>query len=191
MSVHQFFHPDPRDPPRRYPSSEPSGVLEQLASTDEEVSKELLREAETLYAEPESRVASVDRRAATLQGAVAIAATVTLTGGGLLLDHAKIPDENWRLALATGLGALLLMLLLAGWRATSPPSRIFEFRPPAAPTLAQRASQPDAITYRRHRAAYLLWAYGRNSAIADVKVQYLHKAAFWFRTALVVLAVVM
>jgi hypothetical protein len=116
---------------------------------------------------------------------------VVLTGGGLILDRSKVPDDEWRLALGFGLAVLLLLLFLAGRRATGASARIFPFRAPSDTTLVDRAAFDDATGYRRHRAAYLLWAYGRNSEIAAVKVEYLNKAAFWLRLALVALVLVM
>jgi hypothetical protein len=182
----------PRDPPRRYPEFEPRDVRAKITSIDDNVSKELLSEAEAVFAETNERVASVDRRAATFQGSVAIAATVVLSGGGLILDRNKVPDDGWRLALGIALALLLVLLCLAGWRATAASARIFSFIAPSDTTLIdERAAFVDAASYRRHRAAYLLWAYGRNSEIAAVKVTYLNKAAFWFRWALVVLVMVM
>lgn len=186
-----WISPEPRDPPRRYPEPEPEELLAKLTGTDTELAKELVNEAQALYTEVDNRVASVDRRAATFQGSVAIAATVALTGGGLILDRGKVPDDEWRLAFAIGLAALLLCLLFAGLRATAASSRIFNFRAPSDTTLLDRAVMDDGTSYRRHRAAYLLWAYGRNSEIAAVKVDYLNKAAFWFRIALFVLVIVM
>lgn len=191
MSLSNWIAPRPRDPPRRYPQAEPDEVMALVASTDDAVSSELLAEAQWVFAEPDDRISSVDRRAGTLQGSVAIAATVALTGGGIILDRGKVPDAGWRLAFAIGLGVLLIFLLLSGLRAASASARIFVQRAPADTSLMQRASQDDVVLYRRQRAAYLLWAYGRNSEVAAVKVEYLRKAAFWFRLALVALVVIM
>jgi hypothetical protein len=185
------LRPTPSDPPWRYPEELPANVEALLTTTDDEVVKEILSEAESLFGEPDGRAESAERRATTLQGAVTIASSVILTGGGLVIDPGKITDDTWRLVFAIAFSVLLAFLVATGLRAMGATSRILEGRAPADDTLRDRAQFAGATDYRRHRAAYLLWAYGRNDEVAAVKVEYLKKAAFWFRSALVMLVVVM
>lgn len=183
------LRPEPSEPPRRFAEPAAGELADKLADAPSEM---LLSEAEALFAEPQARIESVERRATTLQGGVAIAATVALTGGGLVLDPTKLQGLGWRIAFASGLALLVLALVLTGARALSASSRSFAFRAPAdSDQLMKRAGSTDRDAYARERAAWLLWAYGRNNEIAAVKVEYLWKAAFWFRVALAVLAALM
>jgi MFS family permease len=173
------------DPPERFPEC----LLElqsRLQTTDPALASELLADSGSLSAELEDRVQGVQQRAATLQGAVAIAATVAFAGGGLVLDADTIPDHGWRVAFAVGLALLVALLVLAGFRALGASSRAFAFVPPSDERIFERSelSGPEA---QSRRAAYLLQAYGHNNEVAALKVGYLKAAAMWFRLALVAL----
>ena len=175
----------PLDPPERFPQRF-DALVERLTTDDDALADELLADAQSLYDDIETRVRSTEARAATLQGTVAIAATVALAGAGLVLDASKIHGNGWRTAFAVGLGLLVLLLVLTAFRATSASSRIFDFAPPSDDDILDRAklSPPRAKT---RRAAALLYCYGRNNEVAALKVGALRAAAFWFRGALVAL----
>jgi hypothetical protein len=179
-----FVKPIPRAP-RRFAQETPGDLLGQLGS---DAADDILAEAEALFAEPQDRIDGVERRATSLQGSVAIAATLTLAGGGLIIDPSKVTDDGWRVALAVGVGLVVVLLVFTGMRAHTATNRRFSFRAPAdSAELMDRAAKAKPSDYKRQRAAYLLWAYGRNNEIAAVKVEYLWKAAFWFRLALLAL----
>lgn len=122
--------------------------------------------------------------ATTLQGTVAIAATVAVAGGGLVLDASKIRGDDWRSAFAIGLGAVVLLLVLTAFRATGASTRTLSFTTPSDDDIFERAKASAAAAAKTRRAAYLLHGYGRNNEVAALKVGYLRTAAFWFRGAL-------
>ena len=72
----------------------------------------LLSEAQELYATRRERAQSAESRAATLQGAVGVAAGLILTGANFVIDPARVADRTWRVILAGCLAALLLCLVL-------------------------------------------------------------------------------
>jgi hypothetical protein len=174
------------DPPDRFPQSVAT-LHERLATSDESLADELLADAERLFDEASARVEGVERRATTLQGTVAIAAAVALTGGGLILDLSKIRGDDWRTAFAVGLAALVVLLVMTAFRATGASARTFNFTSPSDDLIFQRAKADSAADAKTRRAAYLLHGYGRNNEAAALKVGYLRSAAAWFRAALLVL----
>jgi hypothetical protein len=181
-----YVHPVPWDPPERFPQSLQI-LRERLATADDELANELLTDAERLFAETDARVESVERRATTLQGTVAIAATVAFTGGGLLLNPTNVSDDGWRTAFAIGLGILVVLLVATAFRAAGASTRTFNFTSPSDDEIFERAKATSAAEAKTWRAAYLLRGYGRNNEVAALKVGYLRSAAFWFRGALLVL----
>ncbi len=183
------LHPRPWNPPERFPQSE-EVLRERLATYSDRLADELLADAERLFDEAETRVTGVESRATTLQGTVAIAATVALAGGALVLDPSKIHGGNWRLAFAIGLALLVLMLVATAYNATQASGRVFGFTTPSDDDIFVRAKQRPAAAKTR-RAAYLLKGYGRNNEAAAIKVGYLRSAAWWFRWALLMLLVLM
>jgi hypothetical protein len=156
-----------------------------LQTTDANLASELLADAESLTTEVEARVLGVQHRAATLQGAAAIAATVVLAGAGLLLDKTKVPQHDWRVIFGVGLAVLVALLTISAFRALGASSRVFTYLTPSDEDIFERAklSAPEA---KARRAAYLLQCYGFNNEIAALRVGYLKAAAFWFRCALAV-----
>ena len=179
------LYPVPWDPPLRFP--ERIEVLrEHLATSDDSLADELLADAQRLFDEADARIDSVERRATTLQGTVAIAALVALTGGALVVDPSKIHGAGWRTAFAVGLAVLVLLLVLTTLRATGASSRTFSYTTLSDDDIFKRA-KASAAEAKTRRAAYLLHGYGRNNEVAAVKVDYLYRAAIWFRWALAVL----
>lgn len=179
----------PDYPPARYPQC----ILElrrRLQTKDPALASELLADAESLTAEVEERILGVQQRAATLQGAAAIAATVALAGAGLTLDTTKVPQHDWRLVFTIGLGLLVALLTFSAFRALGASSRAFTFWTPSDEDIFERAKLSAAEAMSR-RAAYLLNTYGVNEEVAALKVGYLKAAAFWFRWALVTLVLLM
>jgi hypothetical protein len=147
---------------------------------------EILAEAQATFASAEGRGEGAERRATTLQGAVAIAASVLLAGAALLGDPSTIQGEGWRL----GLGALLILvticLVAAGARALGATARIHIYHRPTPSEVLRRATM-DSVEARIDLAAETFEDSAYNDQVAAWKVAYLAAAAWWFRGALFVL----
>jgi hypothetical protein len=178
------------------PVNEPSEFLgEQEALIDEltthsgdpekdlQRSAALLAEAQEIYERAEARAAGAQTRATTLQGAVAIAASLLLAGGALLLDQTKLHGTGWRALFAVMLVAVTGALVMCGVRALSATSTIHRWHRPSADQIISR-SQRDATQANIELAAETLQDYSYNTKIAAWKVAYLAAAAWWFRIAL-------
>jgi hypothetical protein len=176
----------PADPPERFATESLADLAARLRTDDESVARAVLAEAEATYAEPLDRIESAERRATTLQGTVAIAASVALAGTGLLLDPGQIQNRTWRITLVTALLVFVVALIGCGIRALGATARIFNLEEPGLDRIFERAGMTvaDAST---HRAAELLRAFAVADMVASVKVGLLRAAAWWFRWALLFL----
>ena len=161
-----------------------NGDVENVA---EESARQTLVEAQAVFNEPLARIDSAERRATTLQGTVAIAASLVVGGASLLIDPTKVYGHGWRIAIAVGLGLFLACLIGCAVRALGATSRVFQFEQPGYERLTQRARQPASAAMLEH-AAELLRASSVSDEIAGIKVGLLRMAAWWFRGALVALA---
>lgn len=146
---------------------------------DQERTKEVLDEANAIYAETKDRAESAERRATTLQGAAAIATSLLLSGGALLADPAKIRGDCWRVALALALVGVTFCLVMAGARALAVTSRIHVIHAPTATDILRRSGLPAAQA-RIELAAETLKDAGYNTQVAAWKVAHLRAAAEWF-----------
>jgi hypothetical protein len=153
----------------------------------EESARQTLAEAQAVFGEPLARIDSAERRATTLQGTVAIAASLVVGGASLLIDPTKIQGHGWRIAIAVGLGLFLACLIGCAIRALGATSRVFQFEQPGHERITRRARQPPAAAMLEH-AADLLRASSVGDEIAGIKVGLLRMAAWWFRCALIALA---
>lgn len=158
------------------------------AEADAQRAAELLSEAQDLYARAEERADSATTRATTLQGAVAIAASLLLAGAGLVLDQAKLQGTGWRIVFALLLFGATFSLVMSGLRALGATSTIQVWHRPTATAIVRRA-ELSATEARIELAAETLVDYSFNTKIAAWKVAYLGAAAWWFRIALAALAV--
>lgn len=146
-----------------------------------------LVEARAIFDEPVSRIDSAERRATTLQGTVAIAASLVVGGAGLLFDSSKVQGHGWRIAIAVVLAAFLVCLIGCAARALSATGRVFQFEQPGYERVCMRARmKPEDATL--HLAAELLRASSVADEIAGMKIGFMARAAWWFRCALVPLA---
>jgi hypothetical protein len=155
---------------------------EMLSTTDPELAMEILDEArDTWSTMVDGRVESVERRAATLQAVVAIAATFTLTGGTLII--AQIHGRSWRGMAGAMLLICVTLLALCGWLATQASSqyRRWVIHPRQAIFTRPEHSSADA---RIARAASFLYQAGNNSKHARWKMTKLRKAVSYLRLAL-------
>jgi hypothetical protein len=171
------------------PHEELVEALQPAAGSDPgEHSQEILAEAEALFAEAEARGEGAERRATTLQGAVAIAVSVLLAGGALLGDPSKVHGAGWRVCLALALFLVTGCLVMAGARALAASSQIHVYHRPTPATILERARMEPAEA-RIDLAAKTLKDFGSNDRVAAWKVAYLGAAAWWFRGALISLLV--
>jgi hypothetical protein len=177
----------PAEPPERFAASGLSELSRSLATKDVGTAKAVLAEAQAIHDEPYERIDGAERRATTLQGTVAIAASAAVAGGGLLLGNASVRGEGWRVAVAVVLVAAVGALLACAVRAVGVTGRIFQFEEPGLERIVARAAatEAEALTFR---AAELLRAADVADMVASIKVGLLRSAAWWFRTALFLLA---
>jgi MFS family permease len=163
-------------------------LAQRLQVADKEVSAMLLAEAQEIDRSQHSSAESIQSRAMTLQGAVAIATTLTLTAGGLLLDRTKIESHGWRVAFAIVLLLAVLAFIASGVRALGASSRTFPWAQPGFNDIFDHAKLDLTTAQGVHAAAYLKAA-SQNLRIVQVKGGYLNAAVSWFRLALTLLAV--
>jgi hypothetical protein len=155
---------------------------------DEDRATELLAEARAIYESAEKRAAGAQERATTLQGAVAIAASLLLAGAALVVGQTALEGSGWRAAFAVALFAVTASLVMCGLRALSATSTIHRWHRPTPKEIEVRATLggPEA---KARLAAETLVDYSYNTRIAAWKVAYLGAAAWWFRVALAFLLV--
>jgi hypothetical protein len=161
-------------------------IVPRLLTDDPELSADLLDEATEMTRRQKDDAESFERRAATLQGAVAIATTLTITGGALLLDKDRIASSCWRIAFASLLAATIVSFVISGVRALGASSRTHPWSYPGYEDMFDHA-RLDLAHERAARTASLLKAAGLNLRIIQLKGGYLNSAVFWFRLALLAL----
>jgi hypothetical protein len=166
----------------------PAEVSARITTGDPRRAAELLEEAKSLYATAEARAESAERRATTLQGAVAVAATVAVAAATLLLDPQDINGDGWRAGFAALFIGLVYCLVATAYRAAQASSQVHEWHTPAAEDNVTRLKDSPRAA-RTAAAADYLYSYGRNTKIADWKVAYMRAASEWFARALVLLVV--
>jgi hypothetical protein len=163
-------------------------IAARIATADEPLATALLEEAQSHFDTAHDRAESAERRATTLQGAVAIAASLMFAGAALLLDSSKVRDTSWRVAFGVGLLLVITCLIMAGYRAVTATSRLYRWVFPWAEGIYDHA-RLDATQVHVQRAADLLKSYGNNQAVATRKLEALRNAAIWFTRALVLIVV--
>jgi hypothetical protein len=133
------------------------------------------------------RAAAADRRATTIAGTVAIAASLTLTGSSLVFDGGKIKDDVWRGFLAFILFAATAAFVAAAVYALIALVRYRKWNWAEMWDLPKQASSGDEI--KLNRAAELLYDFQWNWEISQVKNRYVDNALVSLVAALVLLAV--
>lgn len=126
-------------PPTHYTEPE-SEIAERLVTNDEVLGAELVEEAIEIARRQEEDVNSIERRAGALQGAVALATTLTVAGGALLLDTERIPSRGWRVVSASVLGIAAIAFVVSGIRAVGASSRTLPWAYPGYSDILERAS---------------------------------------------------
>jgi len=176
----------PAKPPKDFALESLPDLAARLATPDPEGAKAVLDEALAIYQEPLDRIDSAERRATSLLGAVAIAASVVIAGAGLLLDPTKIHGQGWRVGISVLLLAFVMCLAACAMRALAITGRAFRFYEPGPQRIGDRAamSEKEALV---HRAAELLRSSEVANQVGRVKVGLLRSAAWWFRVAILTL----
>jgi hypothetical protein len=187
--VREWVRP-PSSPPPFYFPVKSNELLGQLGTPKTPVVDELLAGAKAAYSEAEERAESAERRATTIQGSIAIAASLTLAGGSLLLDSTGTPSHPWEIAISAGFALTVLLLAIAAWRAFLVTWPHFLWASPAVAEITDHAKMPTADAIKLQRTSDLLVAYGRNDSIARLKLALLGQAVGWLMSALAVLTIV-
>jgi hypothetical protein len=148
-----------------------------------EIAKATLEHAEAIAQSAVDRAAAADRRATIIASTVAIAASFTLSGGGLVLDNTKWADSDVRrlfalflcvtaLCFVVSAGyALLALVKTRTWNWSNPkhlPVKLLE----------------DLDTQLGMRAAHLLQDFAGNWEISDLKNRLVDRALFLLLAAL-------
>lgn len=165
---------------------EQTQLTEQLATTDADLAGEVLAEAKDAHDRLRERVKGAERRATTLQGASAIAASLTLTSAGLLIDSTKLRGWVWQLLFGASVIYITFALVMCAWRATLASSRVHRWRTPSDRDILDRTAQGLAAA-RIDRATALLKVVGDNQRFARYKVAMMRAATEWIVRALAAL----
>jgi hypothetical protein len=149
-----------------------------------EVAAEILEEAQELSQTAIEQGGAAERRATTLQGAVAIAATFSLAAGTLVAESDKIASQTWRVVFAVVVAAVVLAFVGAGVVALQATSKLEKWHDPDDEARFAERVGVGLAEARMNRAEELLEAYGHNKELAEWKITRASLAASWFRTAL-------
>ncbi|MGA2453375.1 MAG: hypothetical protein ABSG93_07620 [Solirubrobacteraceae bacterium] len=160
-------------------------VLNALRQTQGDRSAAVLGEAREIFERPFQTTAGVERRASTLQGAIAIAATFVVAGGGLLLNASEIQTDGWRIAFAVVFVLVIMCLVFSALRALRATSRVLIWHYPDEEDLLLRRTSEYASDHELAVAAELLQAGARNANNARYKVAQMRAAGHWLALALV------
>jgi hypothetical protein len=161
----------------------------QLTTTNPGRAQAILSEAQAACDRMQDRIDGAERRATTLQGSSAVAASLALTGSALLIDPSKIHDVGWRLGFGLVLAFVTLAFVLCAYRATLASTRVHVWFVPTDRDLLKRPSQ-DVSQAQTERAAELLHAIGKNMRNARWKVAMMRASAEWLARALLGLLLV-
>jgi hypothetical protein len=162
----------------------PEEIAKALHASDAFIALDILEQARGLFREASDRAEGAERRATTLLGAAAIAGSLTVGGGGLLLDRHGI-SGGWRIGLSLGYFATVAALICTALRAVRVLG-VHRWTQPDDDTIFERANR-DLAGGRVLIAAHLLHAVGRNRPIARWKVAQLRASAWWFMIAIAAL----
>ncbi len=151
--------------------------------------EETLEQARDVAQSAADRSAAAERRAATRSGAVAIAASLTVGGAGLVLDRSKVPDQAWRVGFAVAFALATLMFVLSGLYATR---ALVTFRkwgwPHPYRVVARRRQNADE--QRLARAAEMLDNFTFSWEISDAKLRAVDSSFRAFTAALLLLVAI-
>jgi hypothetical protein len=148
-----------------------------------DLASDLLEEATALADYRDDRIKTAETKATSLMGAVAIAASLVVAGGGLILDSSKVADV-WRQVLIVTVLALLFSLLMCGYLSSRALLTVRTIRGPQTRQALRRAKTGDAISARVDRALDLIERSNHNRYVADFKVAQNEAAHRWYKLAL-------
>lgn len=151
---------------------------------DAEALQDVLSLAKELYAEADSRCATVESKATNLLGATGLAATLLTASAGLLLNRSDFVGRTDMLPFGLLLIATLLTFLYAAYKSVRS-LRVSPWAQPGPLTLYQ--SDVTSLDLRRQWAAHLLVAKANNDAVTDQKGGWLQEAQAWFILGLILL----
>lgn len=158
-------------------------LYEGLPADSVEEAKDTLDHTREIAQTAVERAAAADRRATTIAGTVAIAASFTLGGAGLLVDPAKVTDGDLRRALAVLLFVITVSFVL---------SAIFALRALVATRTWAWVNPHDVdglptgeVERIRMRAAHLLDDFATNWEISDLKNRCVDRALLFLIVALI------
>jgi hypothetical protein len=163
-------------------------IREALDKSDETVVPHFLEQARLRYEDVFQRVENVERRAGTLQTSVVFAVTLTLTGGALLLDSAKVPHEGWREALAAAVLVAIAFFAWSGLHATLAGTRTDYWKVVGKHSLQARPFN-SLVDAQKHRTAAYIWCINHNMAVNQWKSDELGRGLRWFVAGLATLFV--
>lgn len=149
---------------------------------------ETLEQAQEVAQSAVDRTAAADRRATTLGGTVAIAASLTVGGASLVLDQTKVPEQAWRFAFALGFALATLMFALAGFYAARAVVTFRRWSWPYPDQVLERRGD-DRSDQRLARAAESLHGFAFNWEVADAKIRAVESSFRAFIVALLLLVV--
>lgn len=159
-------------------------VYEALHATQRDRSAAVVGEAREVFERANQTTDGVERRASTLQGAIAIAASFVVAGGGLLLNTSDIRTTGWRVAFAVVFVFVIMCLVFSALRALRATSRVLVWQYPDEEDLLLRRTRDDPADHELAVAAALLHAGARNANNARYKVAQMRAAGHWLALAL-------
>jgi hypothetical protein len=143
----------------------------------------VLADARQVFDDEQARSENVQQRASGLQGAVAIAASFVLAGGGLLLNASELPHDAWRVVIALAYAYTVFCLVATGLRALRATVRTHAFHWPDPEGPVRRAKRSEADD-ELLQAAELLHSFSRNQPFVDYQLAQMRAAGHWFAGAL-------
>lgn len=159
-----------------------------LKTDDEDKAEGILKDATDAFNRLQDRVDGAERRATTLQGSSAVAASLAVAAAGLLVDPTKIAGGGWKLLVALTVLFIVFALTMCAWRATLASSRVHRWVTPGDWDVLDRPEQ-TVREAQLDRAVDLLWAVNLNQQFARYKISLLRAAADWIRRALTALLI--
>jgi hypothetical protein len=183
----KWFRPLPIEPSvslltRKEIRSEEKSICK-AAQKCNDLASNFLEEATALAAYRDDRIKTAETKATSLMGAVAIAASLVVAGGGLILDTSKVAGV-WRQVLIVTVLGLLFCLLMCGYLSSRALLTVRTIRRPQTRGALRRAMMGDVISARVDRALDLIERGNDNRYVADFKVAQNEAAHRWYKLAL-------
>ena len=167
-------------------------ILAELPAATEKQANAQLEHVEAIARSAAERAAAADRRASTIAGSVAIAASFTLSGAGFVLDTQKVADPDVQVAFAMVLFATTVSFVFSAVYALRALVGTHQWNWTKPPELDKYAhdvhEDEEGIQRQRLRAAYLLKDFAANWEISDLKNRCVDMALRWLVVGLIGIA---